>query len=69
MRDYIFNVFIDDDSDTVIMTVGGFTSENDKENFADNLYDVLKNKTLSLHDLDLERIKTYRSLHYNSTIH
>ena len=44
MRDYIFNVFIDDDSDTVIMTVGGFTSENDKENFADNLYDVLKNK-------------------------
>lgn len=69
MKDYIFNVFIDEESDLVIMTVGGFVSEDNREDFADNLYDILQNKKLSFHDLNLESSKIYRSLHTNTTIH
>lgn len=69
MKDYIFNVFIDEESDLVIMTVGGFVSEDNREDFADNLYDILQNKKLSFHDLNLEKSKIYRSLHTNTTIH
>ena len=69
MKDYIFNVFIDEESDLVIMTVGGFVSEDNREDFADNLYDILQNKKLSFHDLNLDTKKIYRSLHKNTTIH
>ena len=69
MKDYIINVFIDEESDLVIMTVGGFVSEDNREDFADNLYDILQNKKLSFHDLNLESCKIYRSLHTNTTIH
>lgn len=51
------------------MTVGGFASEGKRESFADNLYDILQNKNLSLHDLNLGENKVYRSLHTNTTLH
>lgn len=69
MKDYIFNVFIDEESDLVVMTVGGFVSEDNRENFADSLFDILQNRKLSLHDLNLDNSKFYRSLHENKTLH
>ena len=47
-NDYLFNILVDDDADLVIMTVGGFVSDIERQEFADLLDNTLRNKKLIL---------------------
>ena len=47
-NDYLFNILIDDDSDLVILSVGGFVSDIERQEFADLLDNTIRNKKLIL---------------------
>ena len=47
-NDYLFNILVDDDADLVIMTVGGFVSDIERQEFADLLDNTIRNKKLIL---------------------
>ena len=49
-NDYLFNILVDDDADLVIMTVGGFVSDIERQEFADLLDNTLRNKKLIFPD-------------------
>lgn len=46
--DYAFNILIDDESDLVILSVGGFVSDIERQEFADLLDNTIRNKKLIL---------------------
>ena len=45
---YLFNILVDDDADLVILSVGGFVSDIERQEFADLLDNTLRNKKLIL---------------------
>ena len=47
-NDYLFNILVDDDADLVILSVGGFVSDIERQEFADLLDNTLRNKKLIL---------------------
>ena len=47
-NDYLFNILVDDDSDLVILSVGGFVSDIERQEFADLLDNTIRNKKLIL---------------------
>ena len=47
-NDYLFNILADDDADLVILSVGGFVSDIERQEFADLLDNTLRNKKLIL---------------------
>ena len=70
---YIFNVLLDDESDLVVLTVGGFGSNADRESFADDLHYTLSAKKLELYTQKTEDIKDFLEFldfkPKNATIH
>jgi hypothetical protein len=46
--DYAFNILIDDENDLVILSVGGFVSDIERQEFADLLDNTIRNKNLIL---------------------
>ena len=46
--EYLFNILIDDESDLVMLTVGGFVSDIERQEFADLLDNTIRNKKLIL---------------------
>ena len=59
---YIFNVLLDDESDLVVLTVGGFETTADREAFADDLHYTLSEKKLELYTQKTEDIKDFLEL-------
>ena len=47
-NDYLFNILVDDDADLVILSVGGFVSDIERQEFADLLDNTNRNKKLIL---------------------
>ena len=47
-NDYLFNILVDDDADLVILSVGGFVSDIERQEFADLLDNTIRNKKLIL---------------------
>ena len=47
-NDYLFNILVDDDADLVILSVGGFVSDIERQDFSDLLDNTLRNKKLIL---------------------
>ena len=46
--DYAFNILIDDENDLVILSVGGFISDIERQEFADLLDNTIRFKNLIL---------------------
>ena len=46
--DYSFNILIDDENDLVILSVGGFISDIERQEFADLLDNTIRFKNLIL---------------------
>ena len=59
---YIFNVLLDDESDLVVLTIGGFKSPVDRESFEDDLHYTLSNKNLELYSQKTEDIGDFLEL-------
>ena len=47
-NDYLFNILVDDDADLVILSVGGFVSDIERQEFADLLDNTIRIKKLIL---------------------
>ena len=57
-NDYLFNILVDDDADLVILSVGGFVSDIERQEFADLLDNTLRNKKLISKRLILGRLES-----------
>ena len=66
-NDYLFNILVDDDADLVILSVGGFVSDIERQEFADLLDNTLRNKKLILFRKSLSDKITVQSK--SKTIH
>ena len=66
-NDYLFNILVDDDADLVILSVGVFVSDIERQEFADLLDNTIRNKKLILFRKSLSDKITVQSK--SKTIH